>query len=374
MSATAIHEALFANALFKGIPRDDLEQLALPVEECRYRRGEIIFDEGDAGENVYLVFEGAVRISKKGRGGRQETLTIQESGGFFGEMALLDGGPRSARATAMRPSLLGKLDQAGLYCLMAHSPESAFQFTRLMARQLRSSNSLFIQELLRAERLSLLGSMMGSIVHDFRSPVGTLSHVGKRLEAMGGRPDLLELGEITQESVSRMLNMIQELLDYAHGTSEVHLERTTVTELMDGLNREILDFLEEEGIEVLRRVEYNGAVQVDRSRIQRLLYNLVKNAREAMPDGGKLVIRVRTIDGNLEITIADNGCGIPKDVLPRVFDSFVTHGKSGGTGLGMSIAKSVAEDHGGTIQVRSEEGKGTACLVVLPLGSPRAEA
>ncbi|MEM7144275.1 MAG: ATP-binding protein [Verrucomicrobiota bacterium] len=356
--------------MFTGIPREELERLSLPVEERHYRRGEIIFDEGDAGENVYLVLEGSVRISKKGRAGRQETLAIQESGGFFGEMALLDGMARSARATAIGPSLLGKLDQSGLYCLVAHSPESALQFTRLMAKQLRSSNSLFIQELLRAERLSLLGSMMGSIVHDFRSPVGALSYVGERLEGSKERPELMELGEVTRDSVKRMLDMIQELLDFAHGTSEVHLEQTSVRDLMDGLDREILDLVEEEGIDVLRRVEFAGELCVDRSRVQRLLYNLVKNGREAMPDGGKLVVRVREVGGNVEFTIADNGCGIPEDVLSRVFDPFVTHGKSGGTGLGMSIAKSVAEDHGGTIQVRSEEGKGTACLVVLPIGRP----
>jgi signal transduction histidine kinase len=98
-----------------------------------------------------------------------------------------------------------------------------------------------------------------------------------------------------------------------------------------------------------------------------LLFNLVKNSREAMPTGGKLLLRVRAVGDLAEFLIADTGSGIPEDVLSRIFDPFFTHGKSEGTGLGMAIAKSVVEAHGGTIQVKSEVGKGTMCSARLPI-------
>ena len=81
------------------------------------------------------------------------------------------------------------------------------------------------------------------------------------------------------------------------------------------------------------------------------------------------MIGVRSVGDMVEFSMVDTGCGIPSSVLPQVFVPFVTHGKSGGTGLGMAIAKSVAEAHGGGIRMESKEGKGTVCTVVLPKGS-----
>ena len=106
-------------------------------------------------------------------------------------------------------------------------------------------------------------------------------------------------------------------------------------------------------------------------RFLRVLGNLVKNAREAMPTGGSLAISTDLADGWLRLRIADTGVGIPPEVLPRLFEPFVTHGKAGGTGLGMAIAKSVVEAHGGMIAVRSEVQCGTTVEIHLPTGSPQ---
>jgi signal transduction histidine kinase len=97
-----------------------------------------------------------------------------------------------------------------------------------------------------------------------------------------------------------------------------------------------------------------------------VLCNLIKNAREAMPNGGILTITTDLVGNQVVIRISDTGIGIPAELLPKLFEPFVTHGKSHGTGLGMAIAKSVVTAHSGKISVSSVPGSGTTVDIRLP--------
>jgi signal transduction histidine kinase len=105
---------------------------------------------------------------------------------------------------------------------------------------------------------------------------------------------------------------------------------------------------------------------VDVGRFARMLLNLVKNAIEAMPNGGILRIAVRRQGSVAVFRVSDTGCGIEPDLQAKIFEPFVTFGKSKGTGLGMAIVKSVVEAHGGTIFVHSEVGVGTSIEISIP--------
>ena len=125
-------------------------------------------------------------------------------------------------------------------------------------------------------------------------------------------------------------------------------------------------------VDVETEILYDGEVDVDYQRMLRVFSNLVRNARQAMKktDGGRLVLRVQRTAQGVAFEVADTGCGIPKHILPRVFEPFVTHGKSHGTGLGLAIAKAIVDAHGGTIQVRSTEGAGTTFAINMPVQAP----
>ena len=359
--------ALFRNnELFGGIAGDALGSLGIRIKERHYEAGEIVFDEGDTGQNLYLVGEGSVQISKRGRGDRQETLTAKGPGQFFGEMSILDEKPRSARATATAPSILGTINRDGLERLLAHSPETAIHFTRTIMQGLRSTNLLFIDELLTAERLSLLGTMMSSIMHDLRNPIAITQMLGVWMEGRKETPQVVEKGAMLRRASDRMQTMIQELLDFSRGRSEVNAESTSVRELIESLEEEMRNVLQRESLTVRREMDYVGPIRVDKSRILRLLCNVVKNAVEAMPKGGTLTLRTGGSGDMVHFEIEDTGCGIPPDVQAKIFEPFVTHGKSNGTGLGMAIAKTVVEAHGGSIRLESEEGRGTTFFISLP--------
>src|SRR6266404_1600759 len=156
-------DQLAQNRLFEGIESDLLDEIAPDVHVVQLNTGEIIFREGDPGDSLYLVGEGSVKISKSGRGGQQETLGFIQSGNFFGEMALLDGTPRSAMATAVEPTLLGAVDEPTFQHILELAPSRLhMNFLRSVSERLRSVNSHFINEVMLKERLSLVGSMASS--------------------------------------------------------------------------------------------------------------------------------------------------------------------------------------------------------------------
>jgi signal transduction histidine kinase len=128
-------------------------------------------------------------------------------------------------------------------------------------------------------------------------------------------------------------------------------------------------------VHLVREIECQSDVMVDLGRFGRMLLNLVKNSVEAMPQGGVLRIAVRERGKEVVFRISDTGCGIEPELKAKIFEPFVTFGKSRGTGLGMAIVKSVVEAHAATISIQSEVRKGTTIEVAVPVapGAPPTE-
>ena len=340
----------------------------------RFTAGDVIFKEDDPGDCLYLIASGSVKISKKGRGGQQETLSILTDEDFFGEMALVDAGRRSAQATADSTCVLGRVDgEAWTLLLQVAAQEVLGNFTRTVTKRLRYNNQHFIDEMMRVERLSLLGATISSIMHDMNNPIAAILAV---CELMNGRTNDAVLTDrmvgVIRQSVERMQTMARELVEFSSGTTRLDVQPTSIAALLEPLEDE-LQRCREMNVDVRTDILYDGDVDVDYQRMLRVFSNLVRNARQAMKktDGGRLVLRVEKTDGNVAFEVADTGCGIPKEILPRVFEPFVTHGKAHGTGLGLAIAKSIVDAHGGTIEVRSTEGAGTTFAINMPV-QPRA--
>ena len=361
-------EGLANNRIFEGIETDLLGQIAPSVHVVQLAEGEVIFREGDPGDLLYLVGEGSVRISKSGRGGEQETLGVIQPGNFFGEMALLDGQPRSAMATAVGDTLLGTVDEPTFQHILELAPSRLhMNFLRFVTERLRSVNSHFISEVMRSERLSLVGSMANSIIHDLKNPICIIRSGCDLICERSNDPGQLQLLRMMDNAVDGMLAMTQELLDYARGHSELKCETVTIWHLLDELNTRSLCLLPGKNVQFAKDIRYDGEIRVDFARFVRVLCNLIKNACEAMPQGGILTIATDLIDHEVVIRISDTGIGIPPEILQRVFEPFVAHGKSHGTGLGMAIAKSIVTAHQGKISVSSVQGKGTTVEVLLPV-------
>lgn len=366
----AIWSRFHSNQLLQGISSEVLQRFERHIELLSCEPNDVIFSEGDLGDALYLIARGSVKISKSGRGGHQETLTHLHPGSFFGEMALLDSNIRCAQATASERTILGRIDREAWNLLLQLAPQEVMvNFSRTASQRLRENNQHFVDEMMRSERLSLLGSTVASIIHDLRSPltaiVGAAEFVTRQVSDECAR----KMAGIICKSVERMEGMVQELLEFSRGVTSLNLQEVTAEQLLEEVKAQELDRCRSLGVRVEIECECaeDHRFSLDLRRVSRVLVNLVRNACEAMPHGGALTIGMAIgSDGRFVITISDTGCGIPADLLPTVFEPFVTFGKARGTGLGLAIAKSAIEAHGGTIDVHSVRDKGTTFVVSLP--------
>lgn len=360
-------DLLEGNRLFAGIPSELVSEIGSTLDVFRYDAGEIIFQEGDPGDCLFLVCDGSVRISKIGRGSQQETLGFIQPGNFFGEMALIDGQARSAQATANTATTLARVDHASFERILAKAPGSMhMNFLRSVVERLRGLNSHFIAELTRNERLSTVGSMANSIIHDLKNPIQIIRSCAEFISDRNSDPTVARFTQLMNKAVGGMLDMIQELLDFARGQSTVEPVVARATQVMSDLDEQLIRMIPA-NVHIEREIKCDASVMVDVSRFARVLLNLVKNAIEAMPKGGILSLSVLGQDDAVVFRIGDTGCGIPEELLPAIFEPFVTHGKSKGTGLGLAIVKSVVEAHHGTITVASKPGEGTTFSIRLPI-------
>jgi signal transduction histidine kinase len=355
------------NELLAGLNCDAYAEIAPRIERVQCLPNQIIFAENDEGDSLYLIGSGSIKISKKGRGGQQETLVHLLAKDFFGEMTLIDNDWRSAQATAVGPAVLGRIDQSTWDLLLRIAPHQILgNFTRSVTKRLRQNNQHFIEQMMRNERLSLLGTTISSIVHDMNNPIGCILSACELVRAKH-QDDLTEqMTRIIRDSVKSMETMTTELVDYSRGKTNLNFERVNVTELLEGLER---DFARCSPLIAVRlENRYAGKIEVDRYRILRVLGNLIRNAREAMKSGHghELLFVVTPLEARVRFEISDTGCGIAADLLPGIFEPFATHGKMNGTGLGLAISKSIVEAHGGIISVSSDE-RGTSFRVDLPI-------
>lgn len=218
-----------------------------------------------------------------------------------------------------------------------------------------------------AERLAALGRMASAILHDLRTPIGGMMRC---VEALG-QEELPQdarnrLAVSTLEMMNRLYHMAQQILDYSRGRWTLDTKPVPLGEFVRGLLPVIQADVQEHGIEVRLDLAYEGEVVMDPTRMSQVIYNLVSNARDAMPDGGVLTLGSRASDGEVSLIVADTGVGIPPERLQRIFEPFVSYKSDRGAGLGLAISSKIVADHGGRILVQSEVGVGSTFTVVLP--------
>jgi signal transduction histidine kinase len=219
----------------------------------------------------------------------------------------------------------------------------------------------------RLEHLAHVAVLAGGLAHEVRNHLNAIGAYTSLLRKAAGTPD----GELAQgiEKLERVSTALDELLtDFLTFTRPVkdNLEQVDLADLAG----EVIDFLAldleqarvEAGVEAAPGVP---PVVGDRGKLRRVILNLLVNARQAMPQGGKATVRVQSHGGQVQLDVEDTGCGIPPEEQPRIFEAFFST-KDDGTGLGLAIAKRTIEDLGGRISFESRAGCGTTFHIALP--------
>src|SRR5438309_3889235 len=264
-------QQLCQNRLFEGIGAKVLERIRPDVNILQLKRGDVVFKEGDLGDSLYLVGEGSIKISKQGRGGRQEVLDYIQTGNFFGEVALLGGQPHSAMASAAEPTVLGAVKEETFQHILELAPSRLhMNFLRSITERMRSVNSHFISEVMRSERLSLVGSMANSILHDLKNPICIVRCSADLIADQTTDPRVKQLTGMIGKAVDGMMSMSQELLDYARGSSSLKKENVSIWRLFEELSQQSLSLLPGQNIQVVKHIHYAGDLEIDLARFTRV--------------------------------------------------------------------------------------------------------
>ncbi len=537
----AILEAIQRNILFSGVDARSLSSIIPGLTVRRFKAGDTIFDESTKGRYLYLLLGGRVRIWKYTRNGIESRLAVLHERDFFGELAILDLLPRSARAEAVDPCLIVLFSAAEIRTLITKSDAFTFNLLKNLALRLRTIDQAFVselernavssaakldrlnllieaskivnstididkllililnaathsikaergtlylldkdkeelwakvaqgkdmieirlpigkglaghvartgetvnipdayndprfnpeidkksgyhtrnvlcmpmknkegeivgvfqflnkkqgvfsdddiafidalsvhaaialenarlaQEMMKSERLSTVGRMAGTIIHDIKNPMSILRMYAQLIKKRVSDAEVSRFADEMIHQVDRFVKMTQEILDYSRGVSELNIEPAELIEVMEASLKFIEADFHERHIAIVRDFQYTGPCRLDMEKMMRVLYNLASNAADAMPDGGTLTFHTERAEKNIRITLVDTGKGIPDSIKARVFEPFFTHGKRQGTGLGLAIVKKIMDDHGGQIEIDSAENVGTTIRLVLPL-------
>ncbi len=237
------------------------------------------------------------------------------------------------------------------------------------------SSVLYSQEInreeMKKEQFLVLGQMASMIVHDLKGPLATILGFVSLLQAELASAQREEFAGIINQEVRRLIDMVEELLDFSKGRS--HLQITNVD--FPVLFQEIMELFEiglkKENIQTEIRLNGSQSVAGDRKKLKKVFINLLQNAREYLQQvEGQRKIRIGSSveKDTVLIHFVNNGPPIPPEMLPKLFDPFFSYEKDTGTGLGLTICRKIIEEHGGSIEVYSEPGR-NEFRIALPAGS-----
>lgn len=245
----------------------------------------------------------------------------------------------------------------------------AYQELSKAHKQLKESQD----QLIRTEKLTLLGEMAASFVHEAKNPMAAALVLAKLLSkeiSKGGfskETALEHLSEI-ESALARGSSLIQNVLDFSR-KSAPRLELYEINDVIDGALELTAYSAKGQNIKVTRELNSSlPKVMADFDQLQQVYIDLILNAIQAMPEGGRLTIRTGT-DGNwFKTEVQDTGCGISPENMRKLFKPFfTTKDKGKGVGLGLFVCNEIIRRHQGRIEVQSKQGKGTTFTVYLPL-------
>ncbi len=230
------------------------------------------------------------------------------------------------------------------------------------------------EQLMRAQKLSSVGTLASSVAHEFNNILTTIINYAK----LGLRPEANEVSRLQAlekilKGSQRAAVIVSSMLGFARHNSSQR-EMCDLVSLVEEVLILTDKDLSKHHVQVERKFHGRPSAPVVRGQIEQILLNLVINARQAMPRGGRLVVEVRDNirTGMAEVHVCDTGIGIPPDQLRLIFESFYTtkepdENGRGGNGLGLSVCRQIIEQHQGRIRVESVVGKGSRFIVKLPL-------
>jgi signal transduction histidine kinase len=410
--ATSQREAKeFLRPILLGLTEEDLDVLACAAVERVFSPGDVICQEGELGDVMYFIVDGRVEIVKQVDEGIERHLHYAGPGEYFGEIAILQEGPRVATVRAVELTTTLEVGQAPFLTVLGRSPSLGVRILVRVTDRLRDADQQAIDELRRANveltqalrRLERLDRTKSDFIrvsaHELRTPVAALMGYTQMMRdnpAVGEHADLQVLAQGVRAGAERLHRVFNSILDLSRlMTEDVEVRRSPVslTVILRGVHTEFKQALEERelGLEVAGIDDLPFYIG-DPDMLYKVFYHLVNNAIKYTPDGGRITVVGRVVEASdlgqcVEVMVEDTGIGIAPGDIALIFEKFYRTGevelhssgttsfKGGGPGLGLAIARGIVEAHGGRIWAESpgcdeETCPGSKFVVQLPLETP----
>ena len=370
---------------FPGIKPDEIEQLIANSQVHSYLPGAILCRENAVEDRFYMILDGEAEVTKNINNSESRLLTTLLPGDFFGEMALIHNAPRAATVTAKTALTTLELDKAAFDKVIRQSTSIAMAMVSQISNRLRENDQLAIDDIrIRAAELAeayqklaeqdlARREFLSNIAHELRTPLMVAS----------GNLQILQKGILKGEqlaagidTVARNVQQIVSLVNDILFLQEMDLvlpdfQKVDMNEIGYIVVGKYAASAQEHGVSLrFTPSPHLPPVWGDAKSLERALMALVDNAIKFSPQGGGVKISLSKNDPWVLVAVEDQGIGIPKENVPRIFDRFYHLERSGdhifgGIGLGLAITRQVIEQHQGSLDVVSTPGKGSTFTMTL---------
>ncbi len=230
-------------------------------------------------------------------------------------------------------------------------------------------NAELVEKLLQGERVNSLGKMANFLIQDIKKPILVSKRYTEHLLSKNLQPEIAQIVQMLLDQISHIADLVQTTTSYSEG-------KTVLRTINASLNNTLADFASRaenyvigRSCRIINEFDKDVTVRVDIKELYQSYFHIIRNACDAMPEGGSICISTKRDDKKVKILFKDNGIGIPDSIKDKIFDPFVSYGKKDGTGLGLSITKKIIEAHNGKIEFESSSGIGTTFIITLPIAS-----
>jgi signal transduction histidine kinase len=370
---------------FPGIKPDEIEELIANSQVHTYLPGAVLCRENAVEDRFYMILDGEAEVTKTINNSESRLLTTLDPGDFFGEMALIHNAPRAATVTAKTALTTLELDKAAFDRVIHKSTSIAMAMVSQISNRLRENDQLAVDDIrMRAAELAeayqklaeqdlARREFLTNIAHELRTPLMVAS----------GNLQILQKGILKGEqlatgidTVTRNVQQIVTLVNDILFLQEMDLvlpdfQRVDMNEIGYTVIGKYAASAQDRGVSLRFTPSPNlPPVWGDPKSLERALMALVDNAIKFSPQGGDVTISLRKNDPWVLVSVEDQGIGITKENLPRIFDRFYHLERSedhlfGGIGLGLAVTRQVIEQHQGSLDVDSTPGKGSTFTMTL---------
>ena len=354
MNPTELLQFLRTIDLFHFFSDEELAAFLAKAREMQVAKGDVLFHEGEPGQDMYIVLRGMVKIFRGNR-----VIDVIKPGDYFGEMAIIENQPRSASVAALEESLLLQVPLAVFHEYFSRQPKSLVAMMRTLSQRVRRD-------------LHILGhdyEQINIMVHDMKNlltPFHLLEILEKTVPGLAGNRYLACMVKARGDLLVLMENAL----------AQARRRQVATPIHTDSLDKVIADLLESawmvhpdiggRGI----RIEVTGSLPefpFSSLGLCRVLSNLVVNAAQASEAGGRIAIALSREEDQAVVKIIDQGHGISDEVREKIFQPhFTTKGDGNGIGL-ISCKQIIEETHGGSLIFASTPGRGTTFTIRLPI-------